>query len=200
MNDPVRERIVLNPGAIVLWPDAFAADAAELMRALCAEAEFSRHTVRMFGRELPAPRLSAWHGEPGCSYRYSGVRHEPRPLGPGMQRLRARVEALCGQRFNCVLLNLYRDGDDSMGWHSDDEPELGPDPFIASVSLGEARRFVLRSRSEPRRRHECMLENGSLLLMEPPVQATWQHALPKARRVRGPRLNLTWRLIRDGAH
>jgi alkylated DNA repair dioxygenase AlkB len=83
-----------------------------------------------------------------------------------------------------------------MGWHSDDEPELGPDPSIASVSLGEPRRFVLRSRAEPRRRHECLLADGSLLLMEPPLQSVWQHALPKMRRAAGPRLNLTWRLIR----
>ena len=188
-------RSVLEPGAITLWPDLFARESAELMDRLCAEAEFSRHVVRMFGREIPAPRLSAWHGERGCSYRYSGVRYEPLPLGPVMQSLRARIEALCSQPFNCVLLNLYRDGTDSMGWHSDDEPELGPDPFIASVSLGAPRRFLLRSRSEPRRHHECVLGDGSLLLMEPPLQAAWQHALPKAKAVAGPRLNLTWRFI-----
>jgi len=196
MRQPRCERTLLEPGAVSLWPDVFAEESVVLMQALCAEAEFSRHRVRLFGRELPAPRLSAWHGEPGCSYRYSGVRHDPRPLGPAMQSLRSRVEALCGQHFNCVLLNLYRDGEDSMGWHSDDEPELGPDPFIASVSLGEPRRFVLRSRAEPHRRHECLLADGSLLLMEPPLQSVWQHALPKMRRAAGPRLNLTWRLIR----
>ncbi len=196
MQLPQCERTLLEPGRICFWPDAFAEDAAELLRELCAEACFSQHRVRLFGRELPAPRLSAWHGEHGCSYRYSGVRHEPQPLGPAMLRLRGRVEALCGQSFNSVLLNLYRSGEDSMGWHSDDEPELGPEPFIASVSLGEARRFVLRSRAEPRRRHECLLGNGSLLLMEPPLQAAWQHALPKARRCSGPRLNLTWRFVR----
>lgn len=189
------ERTVLEPGAIVLWPDAFAEESAALMQALCSEARFSQHRVRLFGREVPAPRLSAWHGEPGCSYRYSGVRYEPHALGPVMQRVRARIEALCAQRFNCVLLNLYRDGQDSMGWHSDDEPELGPDPFIASLSLGESRRFLLRSRAEPGRRHECLLTDGSLLLMEPSLQAAWQHALPKSRRVSGPRLNLTWRFI-----
>jgi alkylated DNA repair dioxygenase AlkB len=112
-----------------------------------------------------------------------------------MQEIRARVESLCGQRFNCVLLNLYRDGHDSMGWHSDDEPELGPDPFIASVSLGTPRRFLLRSRAEPVRTHEYLLGDGSLLLMEPPLQAAWKHALPRSRRVTGVRLNLTWRFI-----
>lgn len=196
MTDIRCERTRLEPGAIALWPDVFADGSAALMQALCEEAVFSQHRVRLFGRELPAPRLSAWHGEPGCSYRYSGVRHEPQPFGSVMQHLRERVESLCGQRFNSVLLNLYRNGEDSMGWHSDDEPELGRAPFIASVSLGEPRRFVLRSRTESGRRHECLLGDGSLLLMEPPLQSGWQHALPKARRVTGPRLNLTWRLIR----
>ena len=195
MENPDRQRTLLAPGAISLWPQAFTPESAALMQRLCDEASFSRHTVRIFGRELPAPRLSAWHGEAGCSYRYSGVRHAPLPLGPAMQEIRARVESLCGQRFNCVLLNLYRDGHDSMGWHSDDEPELGPDPFIASVSLGTPRRFLLRSRGEPSRTHECLLGDGSLLLMEPPLQAAWKHSLPRSRRVTGARLNLTWRLI-----
>lgn len=200
MTDLRCERTLLEPGAITLWSDVFASESASLMRVLCEEAVFSQHRVRLFGRELPAPRLSAWHGEPGCGYRYSGVRHEPLPLGPAMQELRARVEALCGQRFNSVLLNLYRNGEDSMGWHSDDEPELGRAPFIASVSLGAPRRFLLRSRTQPPRRHECLLGDGSLLLMEPPLQSGWQHALPKAKRVTGPRLNLTWRLIRAESH
>ena len=189
-------RIELAPGAIRLWPDLFAAQSARLYEALCAEASFSQHRVRMFGRELPAPRLSAWHGEPGCSYRYSGVRYLPEPLGPTLQELRGSIERVCGERFNSVLLNLYRDGQDSMGWHSDDEAELGPAPAIASLSLGEPRRFLLRARADPARRHELVLGNGSLLLMEPPLQAHWQHALPKMRGCSGPRLNLTWRWVR----
>lgn len=189
-------RVELAPGAIRLWPDLFAVQSAGLYEALCAEARFSQHRVRMFGRELPAPRLSAWHGEPGCSYRYSGVRYLPEPLGPTLQQLRGAIERVCGERFNGVLLNLYRDGQDSMGWHSDDEAELGPSPAIASLSLGEPRRFLLRARADPARRHELLLANGSLLLMEPPLQAHWQHALPKMRGCAGPRLNLTWRWVR----
>jgi alkylated DNA repair dioxygenase AlkB len=109
--------------------------------------------------------------------------------------VRGRVEQLCGARFNTVLLNLYRDGRDSMSWHSDDEPELGDAPLIASLSLGATRRLLLRTRSVPRQRIGLELEAGSLLLMEPPLQAHWQHAVPKTRRACGPRLNLTFRWV-----
>lgn len=185
----------LPPAGLRLWPRAVRAQSPALFAALHGEVQFTQHRVRLFGRELPAPRLSAWHGDAGCTYRYSGVSHAPQPLGPVLQALRAGVEAACGQRFNSVLLNLYRDGADSMGWHSDDEPELGPAPVIASISLGAERRFLLRSRSQPRQRQALTLPDGSLLLMEAPLQAHWQHALPRTRRVPGPRLNLTWRWI-----
>ena len=197
--DPAEEqRVLLPPAAIRLWPRALRAESATLFAALQREVEFTQHRVRIFGRELPAPRLSAWHGDTGCHYRYSGVTYAPQPLGPVLQALRACVEAACGHRFNSVLLNLYRDGADAMGWHSDDEPELGPVPVIASISLGAPRRFLLRSRTLPRQRQSLELPDGSLLLMEAPLQAHWQHALPRTRRPCGPRLNLTWRLIEAG--
>ncbi|MFM7274361.1 MAG: alpha-ketoglutarate-dependent dioxygenase AlkB family protein, partial [Gammaproteobacteria bacterium] len=164
--DPAGEqRILLPPAAIRLWPRALRAESATLLAALQQEVQFTQHRVRIFGRELPAPRLSAWYGDAGCDYRYSGVSYAPQPLGPVLQSLRARVEAACGHRFNSVLLNLYRDGSDAMGWHSDDEPELGPAPLIASISLGAPRRFLLRSRALPRQRHAMELPDGSLLLM-----------------------------------
>lgn len=194
--DRAEEQYVeLPPAGARLWPRAFAAESAALVAALQAEVQFTQHRVRLFGRELPAPRLSAWHGDAGCDYRYSGVTYAPQPLGPVLQALRARVEEACGHRFNSVLLNLYRDGSDAMGWHSDDEPELGLAPVIASISLGAPRRFLLRSRALPRQRQSLQLADGSLLLMEAPLQAHWQHALPRTRRPCGPRLNLTWRLI-----
>lgn len=185
----------LPPAGLRLWPRALRAHSAALFDALRQEVQFTQHRVRLFGRELPAPRLSAWHGDAGCTYRYSGVSHAPQPFGPVLQALRAAVEGACDQRFNSVLLNLYRDGSDAMGWHSDDEPELGPAPVIASLSLGAERRFLLRTRALPRRRQALDLPDGSLLLMEAPLQAHWQHALPRTRRVLGPRLNLTWRWV-----
>ena len=195
MENPDRQRTLLAPGAISLWPQAFTLESAALMQRLCDEASFSRHTVRIFGRELPAPRLSAWHGEAGCSYRYSGVRHAPLPLGPAMQEIRARVESLCGQRFNCVLLNLYRDGHDSMGWHSDDEKELDQAAPIASVSFGGERKFAFKHKLD-KISASLTLENGSVLLMQAPTQQYWQHSLTKTKRLVAPRINLTFRAIR----
>ena len=188
-------RIALENGGLLLFADAFATDAARLFAALERETAWERHRVKLFGRSIAAPRLSAWHGEPDRIYRYSGTSHFPQPFTPLLQEIRARVEATSGQRFDSVLLNFYRDGQDAMGWHSDDEPELGPAPWIASLSLGSTRRFVLRARLDHAQRFELDLLDGSLLVMEPPLQAHWQHALPRTRRACGPRINLTWRLL-----
>lgn len=153
------------------------------------------HRIRMFGRDLAAPRLSCWIGDPGAVYRYSGTRHEPLPWPDALSDVRGRLERDCGVAFNSVLANLYRDGRDSMGWHSDDEKELGPQPVIASLSLGASRRFVLRDRVDPIRRRELVLEHGSLLVMRGDCQAQWRHALPRTTRPVGPRINLTFRRI-----
>lgn len=189
------QRIAITPGGLLLYPAAFADAAPRLLEALHREIRWEQHELRLFGRRVPAPRLSAWHAEAGQAYRYSGITLVPRPLTPALSEIRERIRALTGQAFDSVLLNLYRDGRDGMSWHSDDEPELGAAPLIAAVSLGATRRFALRTRSTPRRRVALALESGSLLLMEPPLQAHWQHALPKTARACGPRISLTWRRI-----
>lgn len=140
------------------------------------------------------PRLSAWYADPGVCYRYSGIRLEDRPWHPRLAELRERLEAELGVSFNSVLCNAYRDGQDAMGWHADDEPELGTRPVIASLSLGHARTLRLRPRTGgPSTGH--FLESGSLLLMEGRSQADWQHAVPRTRRASGLRINLTFRRI-----
>lgn len=192
------QRIALDDGGLLLFPRAFADEAPQLLAQLRHGIDWRQHEVRLFGRRLPAPRLSAWYGEPGCAYRYSGTCHEPLPFTPVLQQIRARLAALTGHDFDGVLLNLYRDGNDAMGWHSDDERELGPAPLIASVSLGATRRFLLRRRDDHARRQALELADGSLLLMEPPLQAFWQHALPRTRRPCGERINLTWRRLGAG--
>lgn len=182
------------------WLDPDGADA--LLALLRNELPWTNHPVKIFGRELASPRLSSWHGDPAASYRYSGQRHSPQPWTPALLRLRQRL-ADSGVPCNAVLANLYRTGDDAMGWHADDEPELGANPLIASISLGASRRFVLRP--HPRRveasqrglRQALELGHGSLLLMAGPTQHHWQHALPRMRRVTEPRINLTFRWI-DG--
>jgi len=170
-------------------------DAAWQLR-LAAELPWERHVVRLFGREHPAPRLSAYHGDPDASYRYSGQRYQPAAWTPALSELRTVVEDAAGARFNAVLANRYGDGSGGMGWHSDDEPELGPEPTIASLSFGAPRRFVLRHRRERGRpRLELLLGHGDLLVMAGRCQADWQHAVPKTAKPVAERINLTFRLV-----
>ncbi|MCY1541266.1 2OG-Fe(II) oxygenase superfamily protein [compost metagenome] len=143
------------------------------------------------------PRLVAWYGDPEAGYRYSGLTHQPLPWTPLLAQIRTRVEKAVGQRLNGVLLNYYRDGQDSMGWHSDDEVELGVNPLIASLSLGGTRRFDLRRKGQNRIEHSLLLNHGSLLVMGGPTQHYWQHQVAKTRSHCAPRLNLTFRLIRS---
>ena len=192
---------ILLPQADLLFDPNFLpeSEASTLRAQLTADIAWEQRAIRMFGRELPQPRLTAWHGDPAARYTYSGLTWEPRPWTPALLDLRQRVAAATGARFNSVLLNYYRDGRDSMGWHADDEPELGPSPVIASLSLGATRRFRLRpiglkagALAQPL---GLDLPNGSLLLMRGPTQHCWQHALPKTARPTGPRLNLTFRWV-----
>ncbi len=179
------------------WLDTAEADA--LLAALHGAIPWENHSLRMFGREVAAPRLSCWIGDAGASYTYSRRRFEPQPWPPLLQRLRARIERICDSRFNSVLANLYRDGNDAMGWHSDAEPELGERPVIASLSLGAERTFRLR-RKQPRGTPltpalDLPLPHGSLLRMAGDTQAHYQHALPRSRAESAARINLTFRLI-----
>ena len=191
------ERIPIDDGGLLLFTGVLGGNSAQVMRSLLLETCWTQHRLRLFGRHVAAPRLSAWHAEPGCVYRYSGLALEPQPFGDTLGVLRARIETLADQSFNSVLLNLYRDGSDSMSWHSDDEAELGPAPVIASLSLGATRRFCLRKRGETRTALRLDLEDGSLLVMEAPLQHHWQHCVPKTRNSVAPRINLTWRRILD---
>jgi alkylated DNA repair dioxygenase AlkB len=159
------------------------------------EIPWERHRLRLFGREVESPRLSCWIGDPDAVYTYSGTRFAPHAWTPACNELRGRIGVLCNERYNSVLCNLYRDGRDSMGWHSDDEAELGPRPCIASLSLGAARRFRLRHRRDPAVRLELELAPGSLLVMAGATQRNYRHDLPKSARVTEPRMNLTFRRI-----
>jgi alkylated DNA repair dioxygenase AlkB len=176
--------------------DAFPPGEADVLFAeLREQIDWRQEEIMMFGQHRLVPRLVAWHGDAGADYRYSGVLHRPEPWTPALQRIRATVERLAGRRFNSVLLNLYRNGRDGMGWHADDEPELGPDPVIASVSLGAARRFCMRHKKQKRETVTIDLEPGSLLLMQGTTQHHWRHALPKTARPVGERINLTFRQV-----
>ena len=192
------ERIELGAGSwLEWWPRFVPAAERPSAEALAAELPLRSDTFTMFGRSTPVPRLISWHGDPGCRYRYSGQTYEPAPWTPGLARIRARLAERTGIPWNAVLANYYRDGRDSVGWHADDERELGPtrdDIAIASVSLGATRRFLLRHRESGERR-EFALSDGSLLVMRGRTQREWRHALPKTASPVGARLNLTFRVI-----
>ena len=153
--------------------------------------------ITMFGKTYAVPRLHQWYGD--ASYTWSGIEMQPLRFTPELDAIRQRIEAATRRRFNSALINYYRDGADTVGWHADDEPELGPAPFIASLSLGAERDFALR-RNEPdpegqRRRIDLALPHGSLLVMTEGFQAAWQHSLPRRKRVHAGRINLTFRAM-----
>jgi alkylated DNA repair dioxygenase AlkB len=165
---------------------------AEVFARLLAETAWRHETIVVYGKRHLQPRLTAWHGE--ASYTYSGLRLEALPMTPLLGQLRSAVEAATGHRYNSVLLNYYRDGADSMGMHSDDEPELGPHPAIASLSYGATRSFILRHKRS-KRTLKLDLADGNLLLMAGSLQKNWLHGINKTAKPTGPRLNLTFRYI-----
>ncbi|KHL52310.1 alpha-ketoglutarate-dependent dioxygenase AlkB family protein [Xanthomonas cannabis] len=189
------------PGAQVQWwrgwLQAAAADA--LLQTLLTQVQWEMHRIRMFGRVVDSPRLSSWIGDPEASYRYSGTQFLPQPWLDALQPLRARLQEDTGRPFNSVLVNRYRSGNDAMGWHSDDEPELGAQPLIASVSLGATRRFAFKHRDDAALKQTLELAHGDLLLMGGDTQRCYKHALPRTARPVGERINLTFRQIASAA-
>jgi alkylated DNA repair dioxygenase AlkB len=168
------------------WVD----NADQLFTRLRDEILWEQHTITLYGRSVPTPRLTAWMAD--APYRYSGIVNEPAPWPQALGELLERLLDELGVDFNSCLANFYRDGTDSMGYHSDDEPELGHRPTIASISLGDRRRFVLRHRIS-RARWSWELGQGDLLVMRDESQSNYAHAVPKTSRPVGPRLNLTFR-------
>ena len=185
------------PGQCLLYPDFLSpSEGYALLDRLQISVSWETHSVRLFGRTHQCPRLIAWYGDSGARYKYSGVVHQPREWLEELTTLRSSIQQALDSPFNSVLLNYYRDGNDGMGMHSDDEPELGTRPVIASVSLGETRRFVLQPRDKSRAAGVKLdLPHGSLLVMQGFCQRDWKHGVPKTRKSAGPRINLTFRNI-----
>lgn len=169
-----------------------------LKQALLRETQWRQETIRLWGKEHLQPRLSAWHGDAGNSYTYSGITLAPQPWTATLLQIKGNIERVSGYRFNSVLLNLYRNELDGVGWHSDDEKELGDRPVIASLSLGETRTFKLRHKTRKERKPLALeLTDGSLLLMAGTTQQFWRHAIEKERAAKSERINLTFRAIRS---
>ena len=171
------------------------AHASTCFEQLKEETPWRQDDIRVFGKVYPQPRLTALYGDNNKPYSYSNLSMHPLPFTPLLADIKEKVEALCGTRFTTCLLNLYRDGKDSNGWHADDEKELGENPVIASISLGEARYFHLKHKKNKNLKHKLELGHGSLLLMQGPTQHHWLHQIPKTSRPIGERINLTFRVI-----
>ncbi|HEX8784773.1 MAG TPA: alpha-ketoglutarate-dependent dioxygenase AlkB [Telluria sp.] len=187
------QAIPLEDGDLAWLPQLpFPLSNAEVLARLIAETPWRADTIVVYGKRYLQPRLTAWYGE--ASYTYSGLTLDPLPLTPLLEQLRRTVEAVSGHRYNSVLLNHYRNGQDSMGMHSDDEPELGKNPVIASLSFGATRSFLLRHKTRDLGR-KIELTDGSLLVMRGCTQHNWLHGINKTAKLTESRLNLTFRYV-----
>lgn len=181
---------------ICYMPDFYGQEHADrLFRRILESTHWRQEEVKVYGRTHLTPRLSCWMGDAGLDYSYSNTTMTPVAWNVVLLEVKSALEKLTGDAFNSVLINYYRDGQDSNGWHSDDEPELGKDPVIASVSLGAARDFHLRHKLS-KQKQNIALEHGSLLMMRGPTQRCWQHHVPKRAKADG-RINLTFRMIKN---
>lgn len=171
------------------------AEADLLFSQLQTELDWQEERIFIYGRWVKVPRLMCWYGNADACYRYSGVNHQPLAWTPTLQTIREKVERQCLCAFNSVLANLYRDGTDSMGCHADDEKELGENPLIASLSLGDPRLFKLHHKTQPEKL-DMILSHGDLLLMAGSLQQHWLHSVPKTKKPKTLRINLTFRQIK----
>lgn len=194
MHTTTSETLLLHPGELRYQENLLSdKDCLALLDTLQHELPWEQPTIRIMGKQMRIPRLQVWMGDPGLDYVYSRKTFTPVPWHPAILQIKAIIEASTCENFNSVLCNFYRTGQDSVSWHADDEPELGPKPVIASFSLGAPRTFQFRKKGETRMTHQLELGHNSLLVMSEEVQPHWQHQLPKTTRVIGPRINLTFR-------
>lgn len=188
---------VLIEDKLIYFTDVFSSDVNRgYFKTLKETIEWGQDEIMMFGKRTKVPRLTSWYADPNVKYSYSGLELIPRQWTPELIELKSMAEKLSNQTFNSVLLNYYRGGADSMGWHSDDEKELGTNPIIASITFGYPRRFLIRERTDFKNKKEIELEDGSVLVMQGDFQETYQHSIPKTAKKVGERLNLTFRTIR----
>lgn len=162
-----------------------------LLEKFIRESPWKQRVQKMWDKEVVTPRLTAWYGD--------RLEEDPIPWTPELLMIKAKVEPLAGVTFNSVLLNYYRDGNDSVSWHSDKENVLGKRPVIASVSFGQVRSFDIRSKADHKEQYSVRLEHGSFLLMKAGLQEAFEHRIAKSARVMKPRINLTFRIVKHGS-
>ncbi len=193
------EPIILNlPDAeIIYYPTLFDKKVSDsIFNQLKNEIPWQQDEIQVYGKIHPQPRLTALFGNDGKPYSYSNIKMQPHPWSLNLRKIKAIVESVTDTHFTTVLLNYYRDGKDSNGWHADNERELGENPIIASVSFGAQRVFQLKHNTLIDQKKNIVLENGSLLIMKGPTQHFWKHQIPKTSKPTGPRINLTFRIIK----
>lgn len=193
------EPIIFNlPDAeIIYYPHFFDKNEGDAIFAqLTAEIPWQQDDIKVFGKTHPQPRLTALFGNEGKPYSYSNIKMQPHPWNLLLQKIKSYVESVSEATFTTVLLNLYRDGKDSNGWHADNEKELGTNPVIASLSFGAERTFQLKHSTDKSQKKSIVLEHGSLLLMKGTTQHFWKHQIPKTLKPIGSRINLTFRFIK----
>lgn len=192
-----RQRLDLPDAEIDFYPSLFRrSEADQLLTSLVTDIDWKQDKIKYYGQNLNLPRLTAWYGDPGKTYIYSGIRTDPKPWTDVLLIIKNRIEQACGHTFNSVLLNFYRNERDSVAWHSDDEPELGTNPIIGSVSLGATRSFMFRHKRNIELRGKIALTHGSFLLMAGSTQHNWVHQVPKTTKHLDKRINLTFRTIK----
>ena len=199
--DPYKYIEINLPDAnIRLFPHFLNPDmAAQLFQVFSNNVPWRHDPIKVFGKTYMQPRLTSLHGTTNLGYGYANIRMQAQPMMPELNDILQRIAKINSNDFNIVLLNLYRDGNDSNGWHADNEKELGQNPVIASVSLGAPRLFKLKHRYDKNLKHQLLLESGSLLLMSGATQHHWLHQVPKTKKHVGPRINLTFRKVLDSA-
>jgi alkylated DNA repair dioxygenase AlkB len=182
---------------VCIYRDFFTREESDnIFQELLDTIKWQQDTIKYYGKEVNLPRLTAWYGDSGAYYTYSNISMHPHAWTPILSHIKGRIEKVAYANFNSVLLNLYRHGKDSVSWHQDNEPELGKNPIIASVSFGAVRLFQFKHKfKKDLSRFDTELTHGSLLIMKGSTQQFWQHKIPKTRRKVGKRINLTFRMI-----
>ncbi|NBO93033.1 MAG: alpha-ketoglutarate-dependent dioxygenase AlkB [Planctomycetia bacterium] len=197
MTDFIPQAIDVPEGDVTFFSEFFCRrDADRLLVELRETTTWQHESITLYGKSVMMPRLTAWYGDEGTAYTYSGLRNVPMHWTPALVEVKRAVELHTGELFNSVLLNLYRTGQDSVAWHSDDEKEFGENPVIASVSFGATRMFQFRHKKRKELKSSIELTHGSLLMMKGETQHHWLHQIPKTMKKVGERINLTFRLVR----
>ena len=186
------------PNAEIEYTPAFfnTEESRKLFEAIYHQTNWIEEDIRIYGKVYKQPRLTAFYANNNITYGYSNISMSPQPFSPVLKAIKIKIEKATGTTFSSCLLNLYRDGQDSNGWHADDEKELGKNPVIASVSLGTERLFHLKHKNIKTLKHKLTLQNGSLLLMKGETQHHWLHQIPKTKKLIDKRINLTFRLLK----